>query len=76
MQKSECNPRSAEGEKLGRSTKVRHLLKHIQQMKHADPTAKCVIFSQWTSFLDILRVRVLLVVCVVCNARAGSLAHT
>jgi SNF2 family DNA or RNA helicase len=31
-------------------------------MKHADPTAKCVIFSQWTSFLDILRVRVLLVV--------------
>jgi hypothetical protein len=35
---------------------VKHLLKHIHQMKNADPTAKCVIFSQWTSFLDILRV--------------------
>lgn len=45
-----------EGEKLVRSTKMKALLRHIQQMKNADPTAKCVIFSQWTSFLDILRV--------------------
>lgn len=36
------------------SAKVMALLAHIKRLRRSDPGAKCVVFSQFTSFLDIV----------------------
>ncbi|ODQ63151.1 hypothetical protein NADFUDRAFT_39087, partial [Nadsonia fulvescens var. elongata DSM 6958] len=39
---------------LGQSAKTLALLKHLKRTRSQDPLAKCVVFSQFTSFLDII----------------------
>jgi DNA repair protein RAD5 len=36
------------------SAKINTLLKQLKALKRAEPTTKCVVFSQFTSFLDLL----------------------
>lgn len=40
------------------STKVDALLREVCAMLAEDPTNKCIVFSQWTTMLDLLQVRV------------------
>jgi DNA repair protein RAD5 len=37
------------------SAKVVALLTHLKRLRRGDPSAKCVVFSQFTSFLDIVQ---------------------
>lgn len=36
------------------STKLRIIIETVEAMRDRDPAEKCLIFSQWTSFLDII----------------------
>lgn len=36
------------------STKLRLILETVEAMRDRDPAEKCLVFSQWTSFLDII----------------------
>lgn len=38
------------------STKLRALLKEIDGMVSNDPESKCIVFSQWTTMLDLVEV--------------------
>lgn len=38
------------------STKVRALLSHLTKLRNEDSTTKSVIYSQWTSLLDLLEI--------------------
>jgi SNF2 family DNA or RNA helicase len=40
--------------KYDESTKIKRLLEHLKKMRETDPTAKAVVFSQWTSMLDLV----------------------
>jgi SNF2 family DNA or RNA helicase len=43
--------------RLRPSTKLRALLKEIDGMVSSDPESKCIVFSQWTTMLDLVEVR-------------------
>mmetsp|Transcript_26849 Transcript_26849/g.67497 ORF Transcript_26849/g.67497 Transcript_26849/m.67497 type:complete len:284 (+) Transcript_26849:3177-4028(+) len=40
--------------RIANSTKLQALLNYLQETKQRDPTIKTVVFSQWTSFLDLI----------------------
>jgi SNF2 family DNA or RNA helicase len=45
---------SSDSEVVEPSTKMRFLLEELAKIKKADPKSKSIVFSQWTSMLDIL----------------------
>ena len=38
------------------STKVKALVSHLQELFASSTTEKCIVFSQWTTFLDLLEI--------------------
>lgn len=48
------NSHESEGIRWASSTKIEMLLEELQKLKQEDSTTKCIIFSQFVSFLDII----------------------